>query len=183
MQSTYIAALVLAVLLAVAAGGVWAVATPEKSVPVRDTVNLETPRVKLRVPPAGYENYWNEEYQFSLFYPKNFSVSETPHTDRRVTIVFQDTNTYEGFQIYITPYFSEFITDEQFKKDVPSGVRDNILKTKIDDVEAVQFESEDAEFGKTSELWFIKYGYLYEVTTYQELPHILESVRTNWKFY
>jgi len=36
--------------------------------------------------------------------------------------------------------------------------------------------------GDTQEVWFIKNGFLYEVTTYKELDQWLAGIMKTWKF-
>lgn len=139
--------------------------------------------IKSRIIPPNYNHYWNTEYQFSLFHKKSFVVKEYVEDNRSITIVFQDQESGQGFQIYITPYFEDNITEEQFLKDIPSGVKNNEQKTFIDGVEAVAFRSEDSILGETIELWFIKYGLLYEITAESGMESLIKEIVSSWRFY
>lgn len=146
-------------------------------------VVLVPKHIESRFAPPGFIHYWNTDYQFSLFYPTTYLVDEYKEDDGSITIVFQDPKDYNGFQVYITPYYTDKITDEQFKKDVPSGVKIGEQKTTLDGVEAVAFKSEDIDLGKTLEVWSIHYGYLYEILTQEGGEEIINNVVSSWKFY
>ena len=87
-----------------------------------------------------------------------------------------------SFQIYITPYGKDHIDAEQFLRDQPSGVREGEQQIAIDGVPAVVFGGKNDAMGETREVWFIKDGLLYEVTTYRELDAWLAEIMTSWKF-
>ena len=79
-----------------------------------------------RQAPTGSVEYYNEQYRFSLFYPVALTVKEYSEGGGATTVTFQDTVNGQGFQIFIVPYSESQVSDERFKKDVPSGVRENI---------------------------------------------------------
>ena len=51
-----------------------------------------------------------------------------------------------------------------------------VPKTTVDGVQAVRFHGQDAQIGDTYEVWFIKDGFLYEVTTYKQLEPWLDQI-------
>ncbi len=146
-------------------------------------VVLVPKHIESRFAPPGFSHYWNTEYQFSLFYPVSYKVDEYKNEDKSITIVFQDPANYNGFQVYITPYYTDKITEEQFLKDVPSGVKIGEQKTTLDGIEAVAFKSEDIDLGKTLEVWSINYGYLYEILTQEGGEDIINNAVSSWRFY
>ena len=98
------------------------------------------------------------------------------------TVAFQDPQSHGGFQVYIVPYSGAQITKDEFQKDDPSGVMINPTNIVVAGVPASMFYSTDATMGNTREVWFIKDGYLYEVTTYQQLDTWLAQLMQSWKF-
>jgi hypothetical protein len=44
------------------------------------------------------------------------------------------------------------------------------------------FFSQNPVMGETREVWFIKDGYLYEVTTYRELDSWLSQIMATWQW-
>jgi len=62
--------------------------------------------------------------------------------------------------------------------DEPSGVKQESHDTVINGVPATTFFGFDARMGKTSEVWFIKDHFLYEISTYKELEPWLNQ----WRF-
>lgn len=135
-----------------------------------------------RTPPEGALEYRDTTYRFSLFYPKDLSVSKKDNGGGSTTLVLQDPEQGIGLQIFVVPYGFPTITDEQFKKDDLSGVRTNTQEITIDGVKAVSFFSQSALLGDTAEIWFIKDGYLFEITAPKTLAEWLSGVMASWEF-
>lgn len=133
-------------------------------------------------PPAGFKEYRHLTYHFSIFYPDNLLVKEYKEEGTAMTVTFQDTNGSKGFQIYVVPYGESQITEQRFKTDVPSGVRQELADILVDGVKGTMFFSQNTAMGETREVWFIKGGFLYEVTTYKELDSWLSGIMQTWKF-
>jgi len=49
-------------------------------------------------------------------------------------------------------------------------------------VQAVRFHGQDAQIGDTYEVWFIKGGLLYEITTYKQREPWLNEILSTWRF-
>jgi hypothetical protein len=133
---------------------------------------LQTPRT----PPQGHKEYRTDKYHFSLFYPEYLSVSEFDEGAGASTITFQSVEKAEGFQVFIVPYGEPQITDEQFKKDNPSGVMKGLQDITIDGATAASFYSRSDSLGETAEVWLLHDGYLYEVTTPKPLAEWLSDI-------
>ena len=131
--------------------------------------------------PAGMSPYSNPQYHFSLLYPSFLQMSQFQSGDA-YTVAFQDPQSRGGFQVYIVPYAGAQITKDEFQKDIPSGVMINPTNIVVADVPAIMFYSTDATMGNTREVWFIKDGYLYEVTTYKQLDDWLSRIMQTWQF-
>lgn len=132
--------------------------------------------------PTGYLEYRSDTYHFSLFYPGNLSVKTFDEGGGASTITFQNVQTAEGFQMFIVPYNGTQISSERFKKDEPSGVRDNPQNITINGVPAVSFFSANLNLGDTAEVWFIRGGYLYEVTSLKPLAEWFSNIMQTWRF-
>lgn len=143
------------------------------------TTTVEVPPLPL---PEGYKEYRNEKFGFSLYYPQEFSPQEFEDRGPELTVVFQSAEGEPGFQIYVAPIDGAKITPERFTRDAPSGVIQEPRDIFIDGVQAVKFFGFDAKIGKTSERWFIKNHFLYEVSTYKELDAWLGEILNTWRF-
>jgi hypothetical protein len=132
--------------------------------------------------PAGFAEYRTAQYRFTLLYPSDLVVEEYSEDDGASTVTFQNIGTGHGFQIFIAPYGLAQITDEQFRKDEPSGVRTDTKDAVIDKAKGASFYSTNAALGDTAEVWFIHGGYLYEVTTLKPLAPWLNEIMQSWKF-
>ena len=80
------------------------------------------------------------------------------------------------------PYTENYITSEQFKKDVPSGVMREPTDIIIGGTRATMFYSQDVVKNDTREIWFIKDGFLYEITAPAHLDAWLAQILSTWQF-
>lgn len=137
----------------------------------------------VRTPPAGYVEYRDTQYNFSLFYPQGLAVKTYDEGGGASTFTFQNVTTAQGFQIFIVPYSGTTVSEQRFKEDEPSGVRNNSTYVFVGGVPAAAFYGNDVRLGETYEVWFIHGGYLYEVTTLKPLDTWLENVVQTWQFF
>lgn len=140
------------------------------------------PLKPARMPPAGQTEYRNERYRFALFYPSNLSVKSFDEGGGASTIALQDVKQAEGFQIFAVPYKETQVSDERFRRDVPSGIRESPLEITIGGAAATSFYSTNALLGDTAEIWFIHGGYLFEVTAPKSQAAWLSDVMKTWQF-
>jgi hypothetical protein len=126
--------------------------------------------------------YKNERLGFTLTHPRSLSVQEIEEGGGAFTLAFESLEEQKGFQIFVLPYKESKISDDRFRRDVPSGIRKNWVPGVVGGTEAVFFESQNAVLGETREVWFIKNGYLYEITTPKELETWLYSILETWRF-
>lgn len=139
----------------------------------------ETPSASL---PEGMLRYENSEYAFSLAYPEYLRVQEFVESGGAHSVVFETVSREKGFQVYITPYAGSNVTRQQFLKDEPSGVYKEPTDIWVDGTPAIMFYGENGIMGETREVWFIRNGFLYEVTTYKEFDDWLAGIMATWKF-
>lgn len=135
-----------------------------------------------RTPPVGAKEYRSAAYRFSLFYPQELTVNERPEGGGAATITFQNIEKAEGFQIFIVPYSEPQVSAERFKRDVPSGVRNNLTNITVDGATGAAFYSTNTALGDTREVWVVHGGFLYEVTTLKPLDTWLGAIIQTWKF-
>jgi hypothetical protein len=133
-------------------------------------------------PPQGWKEYNNATYDFSLFYPDDLSLADHDEPAGEHTAVFDDPEGNKGFQVFIVPYSGTQITQDRFLLDDPSGVMQDPTDVMVDGVRGTIFFSSNAIMGDTRELWFIRGGYLYEVTTYKPLDTWLADIMKTWQF-
>ena len=130
----------------------------------------------------GYVMYTDTSERFSFMYPKTLNVQYYNEGRGAETIVFQNIKTTQGFQVYIVPYTEDTVSTQQFEKDQPSGIQDELTNIKVDGATGASFYSQHTLLGKTYEVWFIKNGYLYEVTTLASLDTFVNDIIETWKF-
>lgn len=180
----------IALLLLLAGSGVYIAVSGDNSARL-SMPNLRLPGQEIGEPgggsnepivPAGWRKFENTQYSFSVYVPPELEVSTYDEGGGAHTFIFESEDAAKGFQVFAIPYHEETISDERFRKDVPSGVRKEPIETMIDGARAVTFFSENAIMGETREVWFIKGGYLYEVTTYKPLDGWLAEIMETWRF-
>lgn len=135
-----------------------------------------------RKPPEGMREYRSAAYRFSLFYPQELAVAERPEGGGAATVTFQNIEKAEGFQIFIVPYGEPQVSEKRFRQDVPSGVRESVTNIVVGGATGAAFYSTDAELGATREVWFVRGGFLYEVTTLKPLDAWLGEIIQTWRF-
>lgn len=175
----------IALICALVGGGlyylVWGREAPERVVVSTASPVVSKPSVATREIPDGYKEFRSDFYRFSLLYPDDLSVREYRGPDTTLTVSF-DAKDGKGFQIFVVPYGGDQISGQRFKLDVPSGVREEPTDILIDGTQAIAFFSADSALGDTREVWFIKNGFLYEVTTFKELDTWLAGIMQTWMF-
>jgi hypothetical protein len=135
-----------------------------------------------RVAPEGMHEYQSAAYHFSLFYPKELTVNEHSEGGGAATITFQNVETAQGFQIFIVPYSESQVSEQRFKQDEPSGVRNNLTNITVDGATAAAFYSTNIALGATREVWVVHDGFLYELTTLKSLDAWLGEIIQTWRF-
>lgn len=155
----------------------------ERALSPENTVDAEALAVPAE-PPPGYVQYKNERYGFSYYHSPEAVIKEYDEGGGAMTITQENSKKVRGMQIFIVPYSESTISEERFKRDVPSGIRKNVEKTFIGvpQVEAVTFNSYDTFLGETREVWFIHKGYLYEVTTFKGVGDWFTPIMQTWRF-
>jgi hypothetical protein len=130
----------------------------------------------------GFSLYTNGRLNFKVQYPSFYIPNEVKETAISTSVLFSPAGGGTGAQIYVVYYPKDKIDDEQFKLDVPSGVRENVSKGQLGGIEAVVFESMHTGLGKTYEIWAIHNNYLYELTVPLTDKKILDTMAETWQF-
>lgn len=147
------------------------------------TTALDQRTVKVESSDQNKNKYINDKFNFSLEYPEELTVSEYAEVGGAQTITFQKGDELYGFQIFITPYDKKEITKERILLDIPSGRVENPLEVVIgDNIQALAFLSSNSAMGDTREVWFIKNGHLFEITTYISQDAWLAEILKSLKF-
>ena len=131
---------------------------------------------------SDQRGYTNTSLRFSLEYPHTLKVTEYKETNGGTTITFESSDAQNGFQIYVQPYAGTQITQERFRLDEQSGVAQQQTEILVDGTRAEMFFGHNNVMGNTREVWFIRGGYLYEISTYKDLDSWLGAIMKSWKF-
>ena len=148
---------------------------------LKDAATAE-PNQSARLVPEGAREYKSTAYGFSLLYPQYLSAAEQAEGGGAATITFQNIEKVQGFQIFIVPYNELQVSEERFKQDIPSGVRQALTNFAVDGVSGAAFYSTNIELGDTYEVWFVRDGFLYEATTLKPLDDWFKEIMQTWKF-
>ena len=136
------------------------------------------------------DKHWqflHPRYGFSVVVPKDLEALRVDEGEGTETIVFTPMaeDAEAVMQIFVTPYLPHEITKERLAKDVPGGEIKEVTEVMIgvgSDVRAVRFSSQHPGLGEAREVWFLRNGYLFEVTTRMANDAWLASVLKTWQF-
>ncbi len=147
-----------------------------------ETVTKRPPLAEPRDPAVGQKEYRNEFHRFQLLYPDDLVVTEEKVSAGTTLITFESTTDGGSFQVFIIPHGDPHITDHRLEKDLPYGVIESQEDIELSGAKGMAFLSVDDTHSPTREVWFIKNGFLYEVTTHQENEVWLSEILTTWMF-
>jgi hypothetical protein len=183
--------ILISIVLAVLAGGGWFIyqnffagstSTFPNSAPDASASATTGPLLPARTPPAGQAEYRNEQYRFALFYPQELAVKTYDEGNGASTVTISNSDESQSFQIFIVPYDKTQVDQARFKMDEPSGVLGQPTNVVVGGAQAVMFFGNNAIMGDTREVWFVRGGYLFEVTTYKDLDAWLSQIMATWEF-
>lgn len=133
-------------------------------------------------------NYTNSTYGFSLSLPEGMQATSFAEGEGEMILITNDKllmpNEEKNFQmqIYASPFDEDIVlTSERIKKDLPEMVMENTGSTKIGDIPAVSFISENEQGQKTKEVWFVKEGNLYQISALAENESKLNEIVKSWQ--
>jgi hypothetical protein len=133
----------------------------------------------------------DSQYGFSFQYPKSFTATKFSDQEQTATILVQGKNPsavsgQAGFQVFIAPFDDEpgLPTKERILQDVPemkiTSFENRVLKNGVPAI--IFFNEGTSSLGKTREIWFIKNGYLYQVSTTAALDSLVAQIIATWRF-
>jgi len=99
-----------------------------------------------------------------------------------MVILFEDSASGQGFEIFIDPYLEPKITQATFLMDEPSGVMQDPQNITVDGAPATAFFSTNQAMGASVEMWLLHNGFLYEITAPQPLASWLLQIMETWQF-
>jgi hypothetical protein len=132
------------------------------------------------------QTYTDGSYDFSFRYPDGFTASSFPEGETGYVVLVQKSGGRESFQIFISDFDeSDSITPDRIKKDIPGFVIESPAEATIGekkDIHALIFLGQNESLGKTREIWFVREGNLYQVTTYADMDNLIGPILETWKF-
>jgi hypothetical protein len=147
------------------------------------------PMPNKEVPPANTvpaKQYRNDTYRFALLVPEALQEHRQQDPGGSDVLVFQNDNKSWGFQISIRAFDEPGqLTETRIRKDIPSSqmVIDSAEQIAIgqDGYPALTFYSQDAALDDTREIWFVRNGYIFQISGYAKneswLLQIVDTLR------
>jgi len=123
----------------------------------------------------------DERFFFGL--SEGMTVSEVPDPGGLLVVV-QDGNN-EGVQIFSTSFDEpeSVFTEERVRRDIPDLKMDSLRKVDVDGISALAFYSDNPAFNNDSyEVWFVKGGDLYQVSSARVQKEMVDTLISSWKF-
>jgi hypothetical protein len=174
------AGIILALVAAGASFLVWhSRGAPRDSLTASSTADTPTGSITHTETGPDY-TYTNPAYHFSLSFPKDLKVTEFAEKGGGRTITFEESEKI-GFQVFIIPYKGTQIAQSRIDLDTHGTAEGTPQQAVIGGVPALIFFSTDPLRGRLREVWILQNGYLYEVTTYDELDSWLAGIMNTWK--
>ena len=131
--------------------------------------------------------YVHPQFGFSFEKPEGYTIGVIPDGEDAQTVVVQNANSgnaEDGFQVYIYPTDEQVqLTPQLIQSDLPGTVVNNAQKIVLDDAPGMMFESNNEHFGGSSfEIWFVREGYVYQISSYGAYASDLQGIIGTWKF-
>ncbi len=159
-----------------------------------DVENVEEDVLEEIIPPEikkvdeTSSTFIHKKYNFSFIYPSSVKTSNFREGDGE-QILFQDDVNKIWFQINITPWDEgENLSVERIKQDLPDIVVTSPQQVVLGPAQnnnspkALIFFSREDGIGETREVWFVKNGNLYQVTTYKRLDTLISQILSTLTF-
>jgi hypothetical protein len=132
--------------------------------------------------------YSNDQYQFSLSMPDNFTARELVADDSgSKTILLESADHADGVQIIVSPFSEDLhaLTADRIHQDVPDMKISEPQPVEIGaNYTGLAFKSDNDAFGGASrEVWLVFRGNLYQISTYDRLDPLLKKIFATWKFF
>ena len=122
----------------------------------------------------------SEKYKFSFEHPEDLSVASAGAGGGVVfTVGGRDK---KGFQIFVLPHDEPTITGERIQLDLPDMPMENINTGTLDGADAIIFNSQDESLGETYEVWFVRGGFLFQITSFASFAKEMNSILETWRF-
>lgn len=118
--------------------------------------------------------YQNDTYGFSFALSEGATTTSVPDESGE-TILIQG-----KVQIYIMPFDEDIVlTAERIKKDIPDLKMGDEKSAKVGETSAVSFTDLDQN---TREIWFVRGGYLYQVSSVSADEKVTEEIMESWRW-
>lgn len=144
---------------------------------IKEGISIETDK--------KFQSYSSVNGSLNFLYSINSKLTESTLDEEGniKTILVEDKENQKGFEIIIIPFDEEgVISSERILTDIPDMKIINDKKIFIgNNIEALEFESEDDNIGQTYEVWFVNKKYLYQVRTYAENKNELNEILKTFK--
>jgi len=129
--------------------------------------------------------YKDKNNRFSFNYPKDFTVGYFGDTESGETVLVQRSGEKVGFQIFITQFDepASGLTVERIKKEIPDLEVNNPEPVNWEgEIIGLSFTGSNSFSDQGRDIWIVKNGYLYQMTTYLSEQKLLQQVLSTWKF-
>lgn len=127
--------------------------------------------------------YKNVKYNFSVEIPDGFNVANFQEGDLGDIVLVKNEN--KSIQFFIMSFDEPgLITPQRIKQDLPDLKIEDSVQVIIgqDKIQALLFSSQDESLNATKEIWFVKDGYLYQISTNKKDEKLMGQLLETLKF-
>lgn len=161
----------------------WQIDIPVGEGVSKEEIERTQREIKEAFQPENVTIYQNTKYGFTFNYPNNYRIGSFAEGEGDV-VLLQDANAKTGLQITISPFDENInrLSEARIRQDLPDLDMQNVDQIMLGDLPAIFFTSSDSSFGNSVEVWFIKNGNLYQMSTYSYQLPLLEQVAKSMQF-
>lgn len=126
----------------------------------------------------AYTSYTHPSDGLSFIYQSDFSLQV--FADEGGEVILATNPVYGmGFQIFIQPWNEPWpLTEARIRRDLPDVVMEDVLATELfhdPQTAMIRFSSRDPGIGELREAWFVRQGFLYQITFHAPSAEILDA--------
>lgn len=127
------------------------------------------------------ELYQSPLGDFNFTLPYSFTISRIEDAEGE-TLLFRGEDERRSFQIYKIPFDdSTPLSPEKIRADLPSMDFREPQVIAVDGTQAVVFLSTEGSL-ETREIWMVRNGNLYQISTYVEFDDDMADILSNWSW-
>jgi len=161
-------------------------ATPIVTTATTSEVSAQSSESSPAQDPANGLRFVDNRTRFSFPLPEGFTAQEYPYGDEpdSIAVIVQDSGD-NGVEILVRPLSknASAFSEDSVRATHPNETMTNFRAITAEGVPALSFDSTSALWdGASHEVWFVKDGYLYQISSYARDASLVDAVAATWRW-